>query len=134
MLLKLKVTSRLGYLPVLFLTLISCSTSAESTVNLPDPLEAGWRGESVCEVLEENEKVRVLKCTFPPEVGHERHYHSEHFGYTIAGGTFRIKDTTGVREVEVPTGYSFYNEHVEWHEVLNIGNTTAVFIIMEPKK
>ena len=53
--------------------------------------------------------------------------------YTLAGGKFRIKDTTGVREVDIPTGYDFYNEKVEWHEVLNIGETTAVFLIVEPK-
>jgi quercetin dioxygenase-like cupin family protein len=102
-------------------------------MNLPDPLAAGWEGQPVCEVLEENDNIRVLKCTFPPGVGHERHYHSEHFGYTISGGTFRIQDTNGARNVQVPTGYSFYNELIEWHEVLNIGDSMAVFILIEPK-
>lgn len=101
--------------------------------SLPDPLEAGWNNQAVCDVLEDNEKLRTLKCTFPPNVGHERHYHDTHFGYTLQGGTFRITDTTGTREVTIPTGYSFYNEKVEWHEVLNIGDNTAIFLIMEPK-
>ncbi|MEP2026070.1 MAG: hypothetical protein ABJH98_19925 [Reichenbachiella sp.] len=100
---------------------------------LPDPLEAGWKGESVCDVLEENESIRVFKCTFAPVVGHDRHFHAEHFGYTLAGGKFRITDTTGTREVNVPTGYDFYNERIDWHEVLNVGETTAVFLIIEPK-
>ena len=99
--------------------------------NLPDPLEAGWKGKSVCEVVEENEGLRVLKCTFPPNVGHERHYHNPHIGYALSGGKFRITDTTGTREVEIPTGYSFENEEVISHEVVNIGETTAVFLIME---
>ena len=101
--------------------------------NLPDPLEAGWNNQSVCELIKENDVLRVLKCTFPPGVGHERHYHKEHFGYTLAGGTFRIKDTTGVREVSILKGTDFYNEGVEWHQVLNIGDSTAVFLIIEPK-
>ena len=101
--------------------------------NLPDPLLAGWKNETVCELLEDNSEVRVLKCTFPPGVGHERHYHKAHFGYTLAGSTFRIKDTTGVREVQVPTGSDFYNDGVEWHEVLNVGDSTGVFLIIEPK-
>jgi len=101
--------------------------------SLPDPLQAGWNGASVCQVKEDNEELRVLKCTFPPGVGHERHYHSAHFGYTLAGSTFRIKDTTGIREVQVPTGSNFQNERIEWHEVLNIGKDTAVFLIIEPK-
>ncbi|MEQ9466467.1 MAG: hypothetical protein RLN88_03595 [Ekhidna sp.] len=79
--------------------LLSCTPKP----SLPDPLEAGWDNQPVCEVLEENENVRALRCTFPPGVGHERHYHAEHFGYTIQGSKFRITDTTGTREVEVPT-------------------------------
>ena len=74
-----------------------------------------------------------MKCTFRPGVGHERHYHAAHFGYTLRGGKFRITDTTGTREVNVPTGSDFYNEEIPWHEVLNIGDSTAVFLIMEPK-
>ena len=101
--------------------------------NLPDPLAAGWNNKKVCELLEDNEDVRILKCTFPPGIGHERHYHDTHFGYTLSGSTFRIKDTTGVREVSIPSGTSFFNEQVEWHEVQNIGDSTAVFLIMEPK-
>ena len=107
--------------------------NCHNTSELPDPLEAEWKGQVVCKVLEDNEKLRTLKCTFPPNVGHERHYHDSHFGYTLKGGTFRITDTTGTREVTIPTGYSFYNELVDWHEVLNIGDSTAVFLIMEPK-
>lgn len=101
--------------------------------NLPDPLKAGWNNEPVCEEVENNEKVRVLKCTFPPGVGHERHYHAAHYGYTVSGSKFRITDTTGTREVQVPTGSSFYNDKIEWHEVLNVGDSTAVFLIVEPK-
>lgn len=108
-------------------------TGCDNTRQLPDPLEAGWNNKVVCEVLEDNENLRTLKCTFPPGVGHERHYHKAHFGYTLAGSKFRITDTTGTREVSIPTGYNFYNEKVDWHEVLNIGDSTAVFLIVEPK-
>lgn len=99
---------------------------------LPDPLEAGWNGQKVCEVLEENQEMRILKCTFPPRVGHEKHYHDPHFGYTIKGGKFRITDDSGTREVEIPDGYTFKNERVE-HEVLNIGDSTSVYLIIEPR-
>ncbi|MFK7833063.1 MAG: cupin domain-containing protein [Winogradskyella sp.] len=115
---------------VLLLLLVTCKNKHI----LPDPLEAGWNGEAVCEVIEDNENLRVLKCTFAPNVGHEKHYHNPHFGYTLAGGKFRITDTTGTREVDVPTGYSFSKDEVTSHEVLNIGKTTAVFLIMEYKK
>lgn len=100
---------------------------------LPDPLEAGWNGQAVCEVLEDNAELRVLKCTFAPGVGHEKHYHNPHVGYTLAGGTFRISNSKETKEVDVPTGYSFSNDKITEHEVLNIGETTAVFLIMEYK-
>jgi quercetin dioxygenase-like cupin family protein len=105
----------------------------ESQQTLPDPLAAGWEGESVCEVLQENADVRVLECTFPPGVGHERHYHNPHVGFTIAGGKMRITDTTGTRVVDVIAGSSFESKGVEWHEVLNVGTTTAKFLIIEYK-
>lgn len=101
--------------------------------SLPDPLAAGWNGSAVCEALAEDSKQRILRCTFAPGVGHERHYHSAHFGYTISGGHMRITDATGTREVEVPSDSSFSSEGVAWHEVLNIGETTAVFLIIESK-
>lgn len=101
---------------------------------LPDPLKAGWNDEPVCEVLQENERIRVLKCTFPAGVGHEKHYHKPYVTYTIAGSKFRMTDAKGSREVNVPTGSSFYNKGIEWHEVLNIGDSTAVFLIIESKR
>ena len=111
------------------ITFIGCTPKK----SLPDPLKAGWNNQPVCEVLEDNLNLRVLKCTFPPGVGHERHYHDAHFGYTIAGSRFRIRDTTGIREVDVPTGSNFSNDAINWHEVLNIGDSTAVFLIIEHK-
>jgi quercetin dioxygenase-like cupin family protein len=100
---------------------------------LPDPLAAGWNGQPVCEVLLENDSIRTLKCTFPPGVGHERHYHPAHFGYCLSGSTMRVTDANGTREVKVISGSYFYNNGIAWHEVLNVGDSTAVFLIVEPK-
>ncbi len=129
---------------IIFILSASCETSIDKkeSVNkipavikpqLPDPLKAGWEGESVCEVVEENEHVRVLKCVFPPGVGHEKHYHDPHVGYTLAGGKFQMTDSSGTREVNVPAGSSFGSEKVITHEVLNVGETTAEFLIIEYK-
>lgn len=100
---------------------------------LPSPLEAGWRGEAVCELLSENTHVRTLRCTFPPGGGHERHFHAPHWGYAVQGGTNRITDANGIREVTTPTGGTWWSDGTAWHETLNIGDTTAVFLIVEPK-
>ena len=116
-------------LVLILLLLWSCSPKNE----LPDPLEAGWKSESVCEVLEENDKIRILRCTFPPGAGHERHFHAAHFAYSVVGSRFRIKDESGSRDLDFPTGSNYYSEGVLWHEVLNIGDSTAIVLIIEPK-
>lgn len=116
-----------------FLLILAFFLSCQNEAKLPDPLQAGWKGNKVCKILNETDKLRTLECTFPPGVGHERHFHAEHFGYTLKGSRFKITDKKGTREVYVPTGYDFYNEGIEWHEVLNIGDSTAVFFIIEPK-
>ncbi len=100
---------------------------------LPGPLEAGWKGEKVCAVVQENEMFRALKCTFAPGVGHERHYHAPHFGYILEGGKMRITDKSGVSERELKTGSSWKSDGVEWHEAFNVGDTTSVYLIVEPK-
>ena len=116
--------------PTLGLTIIAASAVADAP--LPDPLEAGWRGERVCERLHEDQEQRVLRCTFPPGGGHERHFHAAHFGYVITGGRMRIESADGVREVDLPDGYSWTSDGVDWHEVENVGETTSVYLIVEP--
>lgn len=118
---------------ILLGSLLGILISCEEKVDLPDPLEAGWKGEKVCEVLSENAEMRILKCTFPPSVGHEKHEHAPHFGYTLKGSRFRLIDEMGTREIDVPTGYHFEKQEVTVHEVQNIGDSTAVFLIIEPK-
>ena len=118
---------------ILYLFTCLLITSCKSIKKLPDPLEAGWKETKVCTALKENDKIRTLKCVFPPGIGHEKHFHAAHFGYTITGSKFRITDKTGTREINVPTGYDFYNKKIEWHNVLNIGDSTAIFLIVEHK-
>ena len=117
------------------LTLIAVGTVACTvTPPLPDPLAAGWEGKPVCERLHKDSGQRILRCTFPPGVGHERHFHAPHFGYAITGGRMRITDEGGVREVDLHTGSGFSSDGVPWHEVLNIGDTTVIYLIVEREK
>ncbi|MDJ0653724.1 MAG: cupin domain-containing protein [Xanthomonadales bacterium] len=108
------------------------SSLAES-LSLPDPLAAGWEGQAVCENLRDDRDMRVLRCTFPPGVGHEPHYHDPHFGYVLAGGLMRITDAGGTREVQLKAGQTANSEGVAWHEVINIGDSTVVYLIVEPR-
>jgi len=115
------------------LLVLASGTLQADSASLPDPLEAGWKGEAVCEALHDDDEHRVPRCTFPPGVGHERHYHDRHFGYTIAGARMRITDAEGTREVDVPADSSFKSDGIEWHQVINVGDTTGVFLIVEAK-
>jgi len=124
-----KLYAHLAALVVVVVTLSACTT----TSTLPDPLAAGWNGVPVCESLHEDAAQRILRCTFPPGVGHERHFHASHFGYAVSGGRMQITDKTGAREVGLPTGSNYTSAGVEWHEVLNIGETTVVYLIVEAK-
>ncbi len=101
--------------------------------DLPDPLAAGWQGEPVCECLHRDERLRVLRCSFPPGVGHERHYHPPHVGYVIAGGRMEITSAEGTRQQDVATGVAFSNpDGIPWHQAVNIGTTTASYLMIEP--
>lgn len=124
------MTIRLIFAFVLTASIVAgCATPQ----TLPDPLQAGWNGEAVCERLHEDDGQRVLRCTFAPEVGHERHFHAPHFGYALSGGRVRIRDDSGVRELDLRTGSSYNSDGVAWHEIKNIGSTTLIYLIVERK-
>lgn len=117
--------------PCLGLLLAACSTTGENGRSLPSALEAGWDGKRVCELQYQTNTHRVLQCTFPPGVGHERHFHPAHWGYALSGGTMRLTDGERTREAEIATGSSYSSDGVEWHEVINVGETTVTYIIVE---
>jgi quercetin dioxygenase-like cupin family protein len=117
----------------LLLAAIPALPSPVSEQQLPDPLAAGWQGNPVCKKLHEVASQRILRCEFAPGVGHERHYHAPHFGYALSGGTMRITDASGVREVTLKTGSSYSSDGVAWHQVLNIGETPVIYLIVESR-
>ena len=127
----MQIANPLGRLVALASLLLSSACATRPS--LPDPLAAGWNGSPVCENLHEDAEQRILRCTFPPSVGHERHYHERHFGYALSGGRVRVTDANGTRDLHLATGRSFTSDGVAWHEVLNVGDTTIVYLIVEPK-
>lgn len=120
--------------PLLVLICLAvCGCTSQGITTLPDPLEAGWLGEKVCENLHEDTQSRVLRCEFPPNVGHERHVHAPHTGYVLAGGRMQITDASGVREVTTTTGATWTSAGGKWHEVLNVGTDATSYLIIEIK-
>lgn len=45
----------------------------------------------------------------------------------------RITDATGTRDVSLAAGSSFTSDVVAWHEVVNIGDSTVTYLIVDPK-
>lgn len=113
--------------------LLSGALIMKSTEDLPHAFEAGWKGKPVCELLQETEQMRAARCTFPPGVGHEKHWHGPHVGYIVEGSRMRTTDETGTVERDLKSGGSWRSDG-NIHEALNVGEKTAVYIIVESKK
>lgn len=117
------------------LALTACATASAQVAPLPMALCAGWQGERTCEQLHEDAQMRVLRCTFPPGVGHELHYHPPHFGYVLSGeSVMRIRTPDGaVVDRPVRAGSSFSSDRETVHEPLNVGTETTTYLIVEKK-
>lgn len=112
----------------------ACASASAQIAPLPMALCAGWEGERVCELLQEDAQIRVLRCTFPPGVGHELHYHAPHFGYVLEGNSvMRITTASGVVDRPVRAGTSFSNDAELVHAALNVGEETTRYLIIEKK-
>jgi beta-alanine degradation protein BauB len=108
-------------------------TTAAADAPLPTAFDAGWHGAPVCQPLFENDALRAARCTFPPGGGHERHFHPPHWGYIVQGGTMHITDASGTHDRILQAGASWWSDGIKWHEAINVGATTSVYIIVEPK-
>lgn len=120
--------------PLAAFFLCACASASDQVTPLPMALCAGWQGERVCEVLNEDARVRVLRCTFAPGVGHEMHYHPPHFGYVLSGeSTMQITTDVGVADRPVRPGQSFSSDSEIRHAALNIGDEATIYLIVEKK-
>jgi quercetin dioxygenase-like cupin family protein len=114
------------------LVLQAHTVEAGNQLELPHAFEAGWEGQKTCELLFEDNTVRVGRCVFPPGIGHEKHYHNPHFGYVLESGTMRVTDSKGEHEVTTKFGTSWSTMEVTVHQALNTGETTTSYLIVEP--
>ena len=46
----------------------------------------------------------------------------------------QITDAGGTRTAEFADGLTWDSDGVEWHEVVNVGDTTSSYLIVEPKR
>ena len=107
--------------------------AASTGAGLPHAFDAGWKGQKTCDLLFEDDTVRVARCVFPPGIGHEKHFHNPHFGYVLESGTMTIVDSRGEREVRTEAGSNWSTTERTVHEAVNTGETTTSYLVMEPK-
>jgi beta-alanine degradation protein BauB len=129
------IATQFALVLLLSAALLTNAPSIARSADLPDALAAGWKGQATCEKLEEYEQVRILRCTFPPGVGHERHTHARgDFGYVLSGGKMQVTDAKGTQVVEDKVGAHWVSGPIEWHEAVNVGDTTLSYLIVELKE
>lgn len=116
---------------ILFIPILSIAKT--DPTDLPDPLAAGWQGKPVCKKLHEDDSLRILRCTLAPGIGHEKHRHPKTFTYVLSGGKMKVIDAKGSREADVPTGANRMAPSGGSHEVVNIGDSSMSFLLVEPK-
>src|SRR5712691_4535475 len=56
-----------------------------------------------------------------------------HYIYVLGAGRARVTDDKGTREIQGTPGIFRANPRIEWHEILNIGDTTLQYLVVEPK-
>jgi len=129
-----------AFLPLVLLIPVLQPVSADDSIStdpaqgsLPHAFDAGWKGEKTCEVVFEDQAMRVGRCIFPPGSGHEKHYHNPHFGYVLEGGVLLIEDGRGEQEVTTVPGSTWSTTGITVHQARNVGDTTTSYLIVEPK-
>ena len=95
-----------------------------------DPVVAA---SNVYKLLNENERVRVLKLVSKPGDVAKMHHHPDHVIYALSGGKAKLTAGGKTQEMELKTGSVMFLEAQD-HEMKNIGNTTIDLIVMELKK
>ena len=114
--------------------LAGCASASAQIAPLPMAACAGWEGQRVCETLHEDAMIRVLRCTFAPNVGHEPHFHPPHFGYTLEGGAARTRvegEEYVTRTIASDGFWAMASENR--HEALNLGEAPMRYLIVEKK-
>ncbi len=84
-------------------------------------------------VVEENDRVRVLKYSAGPGVATELHSHPDHVAITTSAGKFRFTTADGdSMEIELEAGQALFLEAGD-HRTENIGDLEATGFIVELK-
>ena len=99
-------------------------------MDMKDPMITA---SNVYNLLNENDRVRVLQVIFKPGDIAKMHHHPDHAVYAVTGGRLSLTSEGKTQEIDIkPESVMFLD--AQDHEAKNIGNTTIKLVVMELKK
>jgi len=95
-----------------------------------DPLVAA---SNVYKIINENDRMRVLRVIFKPGDTAKMHHHPQHVAYVLKGGKIKLTSEGKTQEMSLEEGSAVFLDEQN-HEVTNIGNTAVDLVVVELKQ
>ncbi len=94
-----------------------------------DPLVAA---SNIYTFIDENDRFRVLKVSFPLGSTARMHHHPQHMVYVLKGGKMRLTSEGKTQDLNLEEGKAIFLV-AQNHEATNIGNTVIDLLVVELK-
>jgi quercetin dioxygenase-like cupin family protein len=87
---------------------------------------------NVYKVINENEKMRVVRVTFKLGETAKMHHHPDHMLYVMKGGKLNLTSEGKTQTIDLKEGSAMFMEAQD-HEATNIGNSIVDLLVVELK-
>ncbi len=87
---------------------------------------------NVYKVINENEKMRVVRVTFKVGETAKMHHHPQHMIYVLKGGKLNLTSGGKTQTIDLKEGSAVFMEAQD-HEATNIGDSVVDMIVVELK-
>lgn len=94
-----------------------------------DPLVAA---SNVYKLINENDRMRVLRVTFRPGDTAKMHYHPQHVVYVLKGGTVNLTTGGKTQQMDLQEGKAVFLDAQD-HEVSNVDKSVVDLLVVELK-
>jgi beta-alanine degradation protein BauB len=95
----------------------------------PDPKIVA---SNVYTVINENEKMRVVRVTFKVGETAKTHHHPQHVIYVLKGGKLSLTSEGKTQAIDLKEGSAVFMEAQD-HEATNIGDSVVDMLVVELK-
>jgi quercetin dioxygenase-like cupin family protein len=87
---------------------------------------------NVYKVINENEKMRVVRVTFKVGETAKMHHHPQHMIYVMKGGKLNLTSGGKTQAIDLKEGSAIFMEAQD-HEATNIGDSVVDMLVVELK-